>query len=171
MCIRDSFCGNRLFQTERFHGRSGIRESFTSAASALGSVVSESAQRLLERTGGSMDPRERLEPGELEALLRQRDLPVFESVLRFEEQFGGLTFTRDDEHSFGVAWELEGAAPPPRHFDGRPLAVVGRHGDFLYLMDECGLLYERHWDGSPKPVSDSLPDLLDDLAHRDGDDC
>ena len=164
-------CGDRVIQTERFIGRSGTRESFTSASSALGGVVSERAQRFLDRVGGSFDPRERLDGGALTALLRHNHLPLFVSVLRFEDQFGGLTFTRDDEHSFGVAWELGGAAPtPPQRLEGRLLLPVGRHGDFLYFLDERGFLYEKHWDGSPELIADSLPDLLDDMASRDADD-
>lgn len=101
--------GERLFEIMRFADGVGSRQSFTAAASALVGVCSDRAIAFLGRMGGSIDPRERLTPAALLALLERHGLPVYDAVLGFEERFGGLEFIWDDDYGFGVAWQLEGA--------------------------------------------------------------
>lgn len=159
-------CGDRVVEWERLLAAGIERTHFTSATEALAGVLSESALRGIAAGGGRLDPRRTCSRRELADLLAANKMPVHESVLAFEERFGGLSFTAYREYFFGASPILLSPSTFQRlSIDGETVVLIGSSDDVGYFMDAAGAVHEN-WDMSDETqrVANSAQELIEELA-------
>ncbi len=149
---------------ERESPRAQAAESALLARSRAG--LSPEAVALLERLGSFRDAKQTTDSETLAKLLRELDYPVSESVLAFEETFGGLLlpttrfddWRKDRRHTLVGPWAAlrSGFTIPPRggeHGAATKLVPValGRQDD-VYFLDERGAAYYHETVGEPSAI-------------------
>ena len=112
-------------------------------------VLSEEALVELRLQNLFRDSSRTCSPAELARILQERGLPVFESILEFEQKWGGVPVAPDKGGHYGTfaslpfydsPWGRMRAEDLPAH-DGRPLLPITIGNTSSFWMDREGVIY------------------------------